>query len=137
MAVTPVLERLIFKMKEVVDGLARFAATHPDHAGVVQVVDQGGVLVILGVGNLIDADPLEAANPVSLPHPVDDAVEDVGHSRGGHAQHLRGSALRHRLAVSQQQVFQTIGGAGARLRPGRLFNVAAMSRTADLARTVL
>ena len=124
-------------VKEPVDGLAGLATAHPDHAGSVQVVDHGGVFVALGIGNLVDTYGFEAPDLVWLSNPVDDSVKDIGQGRGGDAQHLPGCLLRHDLTASEQEVFETVGDAGARLRPGRIFDSSAMRRTADLSQTVL
>ena len=70
----------------------------------------------------------QAPNLVWLPDPVDDSVKDVGQGRGGEAQHPRGVALRHDLTVSEQEVFETVGHPGARLRPGGIFEASAMRR---------
>ena len=43
-------------IEENINGFTPFAGADPHHTGSVQVVDQRGVLVALGIGDLIDAD---------------------------------------------------------------------------------
>ena len=43
-------------IEENINGFTPFAGANPDHTGSIEVVDQRGVLVPLGIGNLVDAD---------------------------------------------------------------------------------
>jgi hypothetical protein len=51
-------------VEESVDGLASLSLPNPDDTGTLQVIDNGHVLVPLAVGDLIDAEGCQAANPM-------------------------------------------------------------------------
>ena len=87
-------------IEENVNGFAPFAGTDPDHTGPIQVVDQRGVLVPLGIGDLVDADSSQPPDLVAVTGGCDAAMQQVRERRGGGVQQRSGPLLSHHLAVT-------------------------------------
>src|SRR3990172_9414745 len=122
--------------EEAIDGVAALTFTDPDDARPVQIIDEGGVLMTFGIGDLIDAEGLQVTDAVPLPDPRDGAVQQVGERGRGNAEQLRRGFLRHDLAVAEQEGLEPVADEGVPFRPGRLLAAPAVRRAADLARAM-
>src|SRR3990172_4682863 len=114
-------------VKEQVDSGAAFALTNPDDLRPVQIIDDGGELAALQVGNLIDAQRDQPPDLVTEPGPGDDAMKNVGHSRRRHLQDRGRSLLGHDLAQRAEPVLQPVSHSGLNRRPGDIFLDVAVS----------
>ncbi len=103
--------------EEPINALPALAFADPDHAGSVHVIDNGGVLMAFAVGNLIDANALEAPNSVSVPESLDGAVEQIRQGRFGNAKDLGPRFLAHHLAIQKHDKLETVAHPGMGIRP--------------------
>ena len=57
-------------VEELINGFSALSAADPYDAGSIQIIDDGGILTALTVGDFINANALKIPNPVSLAQPV-------------------------------------------------------------------
>ena len=123
-------------VEEAIDGVAALPLAHPQDLRPVQVVDEGGELPALAVGDLVDPERGQAADGVPVAHPRDDSMQQVGQGRGRQPQDLRRGLLGHDLAQSTEAPLQAVGDAGMARRPGDLLLHAPVGRALDLLRGI-
>ncbi len=123
-------------VEKAVDGIARLAFADPYDAVRVEVVDDGEVAVSFLVGDLVDSQVFEAAQPVPVAVASDAAVEHFGEGGGGKAELDGGLLLGHDLAESHYQEVEAQGAAAVRRGPRDVFLDAPVGLADDLARAV-
>src|SRR5262249_55900936 len=107
------------QIEEALDGRAVAAVRGPDQAAAVMVDDDGDVALALAVGELVDADPLQAGERVAAPaglldhHPLDDPAD----GRPGDAHQLADRALRAVCRQPGDLVLEVARKPGAVPRP--------------------
>ena len=87
-------------LEENINGFATFTWSDPHDTAAIQIVDQRGVLVSFGIGDFINADPLQAPDFVALTGGRNAPVEQVGERGGWGMQQCAGILLRHHLTVA-------------------------------------
>ena len=65
-------------VEEAVDRVSALALADPQDPRPVQVVDEGGELAALAVGDLVDPERSQAPDGVPAAHPRDDPMQQVG-----------------------------------------------------------
>ncbi len=75
-------ERLVEKP---VNCLTALSLTYPDHTGALEIVDQSGVFVALGVGDFVDAYLPQSSDTVSFAQTSDGTVQQIRESGGWYA----------------------------------------------------
>ena len=92
--------------EERVDGLAAFTGANPEDPGAVQIINDGGELAALGIGDFIDSDSDQTTDFVTGAGAGDDAVKQVGEGGLGHVEQEGGGLLSHHLAESADAEFE-------------------------------
>ncbi len=122
--------------EEPIDRFTRPAAANPHHAGAVQIVNERGVPVTLGVGDLVDPDGFEPSDTMTFTKPRDGSVKEIRQRRGRDAQQLGRRLLHHGLAVAQHGILEAIRHPREPLRPRNLLDHTTVGRTPNLPRMV-
>jgi len=123
-------------LKEEIDRIPALASFDPNDARSLQIVDDGGVLVALAIGDLVHPDGAQSSDPMLIPEPHNALVEEVREGGGGNMKEPGGGFLGHQLTVDKQGILETIGDSGVGIRPGDLFLDTAVSGAVDLFRLV-
>ena len=123
-------------VEEAIDGVATLARADPQDTRAVQVVDEGGELAALAVGDLVDPEGDQAADGVPVTHPRNDPVQQVGQGRGRQQQDLGRGLLGHDLAQGADAPLQAVGDPCRGRCPGDLLLHAPVSRTLNLLRGI-
>jgi hypothetical protein len=123
-------------LKEEVDRIPALASFDPNYARSVEVIDDGGILVALAVGDLIHPDGAQSSDPMPIPKPHNALVEEVREGGGGNMKEPGGGFLGHQLTVDKQGVLESICDSGVGIRPGDLFLDSAVSGAVDFFRLV-
>jgi len=119
-------------LEEEVDRFPALASLDPDDARSVQVIDNGGVLVPLAIGDLIHPDGAKSSDPMPIPEPDNALVEEVGQGRGGNAKEPGSGLLGHQLTVDKQGIFKAVGNTGIGICPGDVFLDTSVGGAVDL-----
>jgi hypothetical protein len=123
-------------LEEEVDRIPALAFFDPNDARSVQVIDDGGVLVALAIGDFVHPDGAQSSNPMLIPKPDNALVEEVGQSRGGDAKEPGSSLLGHQLTIDKQRILKAIGDTSIGICPRDVFLDTAVGGAVDLLRLV-
>lgn len=104
-------------VEEGVEGLARLALTAPDDLAAGVVGDDGEVLVMLAVGDLVDADRVEAAAVERDAPPLDGTLDDVANGAPGDLHDAADDGAVGVLSEEADDVLEVAAEDGVRLRP--------------------
>jgi len=118
--------------EEAINGLSPLSVAHPDHTAAVKIIHDGSVAASALVGDLIDADSAQGANPMATADSVNGTMQHSRECRGTHIEQLCGSALGHGLTVAKNEHFEPIGDLCVRRSPRYALLSATMSSAADL-----
>jgi hypothetical protein len=120
-----------FSFEEGIDGVPAFAPTDPDHAGSVEVIDNGGVLFPFGVGDLVNTDRFQSSDSMAVADSGNRPVQEFRKGRLRNAQYGGGSFLRHLLGIDHQDIFESIGYPGVAISPGDILLYSSVSGALD------
>ncbi len=98
-------------VEEPVNRLAALALADPQDARAVQIIDDGGEFTALAVGDLVGAQSDQAPDFMSVSHPRDDPMQQVGQCRCWHLQDFGSGLLGHDLAQGTDPPLQAVGDA--------------------------
>ena len=87
-------------VEENINGFAPFPRPNPHDAGPIQVVDQRGVLVALGVGDFVDSESFQAPDLMSITGGGNAPVQQIRERRRWSMQQCGRSVLWHHLTVA-------------------------------------
>jgi hypothetical protein len=115
----------------------RAGPRYPDDAAAVVVGDDRDVLVVTAVAQLVDADSLQAAEPVLRPEPCDDALDDQADGLPGDRHHRRDRRLVGALREVRHDLLERVREARACRRPRHHLRRHAASWALDAPRLIL
>lgn len=119
-------------LEEFLQRLATFSGAHPDYFGAFQVIDNGGVLVPLTVGDLVNTHVGQVSDLMVGSLSVDDVVYQIRYRRLRNTKKFCCRLLCHLLSEAKKRILEAITDPGKIVGPGNLFLYPAMSGTKDL-----
>ena len=118
-------------LEELAKGRRVLAAARPHDALGDVIDDHGDVLVMPAVGQLVDADVLQAVERICRAKPVDDTAGDVAHGAPSHAHRVDDRGLVGRLGEVGGVLLEVPGEPRVTLGPGDELDADAAPRAVD------
>ncbi len=123
-------------LKKTVDCLFPLTFTNPDNACLFNVINDGRIFMALAIWNFIDTNSLKVPYSMAVANAFNGSMQKVRKGGLSNVQQLRGSFLRHDLAIDEHGIFKAVSDAWIIISPRDIFLNSAVCRAHNFFGTI-